>query len=181
MARSKKSETTSETKRKPTIHQDESAKVEPLTDEQLQTLFFSHKRILKGLIASKKLAYEAVTAAFKQAAADGISRKEIEIAIRMEQEDGEEEAKAEFARLERVGRWMGVPLGTQADLFARDWREEGKRAALDDKPADPPLNLGNDDFQAWLSGHAEGRTALNEMRAKKFAPLGTEPSTATVQ
>jgi hypothetical protein len=156
---------------------------EKLSDEQRQALLFSHKRNLKPLLAQEALAKGAVVKAFELAKKEGIPKKEIKIAIALESEEGEEACNAEVERYVRVARWMGVPLGTQREMFsagkpsaAEANFEAGKRAALDDLPAIPPAHLGQKAADVWLSGHAEGRkiplnVERNVDRASGFKPL----------
>lgn len=168
---------------KPSAKPAEARTVEALNDDQLQTLFFQHKKKLKALIASQKIAATAVKEAYALAKAEGVSKKEIEIALGFETEDGEKRAAADAERIYRVARWMGVAIGTQADLFegAAKHHEAGKRAAMSDEPRKPPTNLSNKDSQAWMEGFNEGLTALNASRAAQFKPLGDQPSTMRPQ
>lgn len=150
---------------------------EQLSDQQRQTLLFSHARKLKPLLAIEAEAKAAVTKAFELGKKEGVTKKEIKLKLSLETEEGIEAAKAELERTNRVARWMGV--AKQLELFggketvAERHYEDGRRAALDDKPASPPNHLAQKDSQVWLDGHAAGRTALNTERASSgFRPLG---------
>ena len=148
---------------------------EQLSDQQQQALMFSYKRKLKPLLAAEKEAKAAVTKQYELAKKEGITKKELELAIALETEEGIEKEKRELANKHRIARWMGV--GKQLELFdgkeihAERIFEDGRRAGLDDWPARPPAHLGQKDQQTWLEGHATGRTALNAMRATKFKAL----------
>lgn len=150
--------------------------VEQLSDQQRQALLFSHARKLKPLLAVETEAKAAVTKAFELAKKEGVLKKEIKLKLSLETEEGIDAAKAELERTNRVARWMGV--GKQLELFggketvAERHYEDGRRAALDDRPASPPAHLAQKDADVWLSGHAAGRTSLNTERASTgFKPL----------
>lgn len=148
------------------------------SDDQLRALLFSHKRKLVPLLRAEALAKADVTKAFEVAKKEGVAKRDIKLAIALDTEDGEEKARGEFQAIARVARWMGVPIGSQAELFPKFTQaeqdfEDGKRAALDDQPAKPPSHLSDKRVQTWLDGHAEGRTALNTQRASTgFKAIG---------
>ena len=151
--------------------------IEQLSDQQRQALMFSHKRKLVPLLEAEKLAKGAVTKAWEAAKKEGIPKKDIQLAIRLESEEGIETVKLDVERTNRVARWLGV--AKQLDMFgeketvAQRHYEDGRRAALNDLPAKPPAHLAGKDAQTWLEGHAAGRTALNTERASGgFKPLG---------
>lgn len=180
-----------------------------LSDQDRQALLFKHARTIKPLLAEKKEAADAVTKAFELAKSEGITRKDIELKILLESGEGIEKAKVEAERMQRVVRWMG--LGKQIEMFAdhetvaQRHYEDGRRAALDDRPASPPDHLSQKNAQTWLQGHESGRTTLNTQRiqngfrvpdqgeeatgdmlpiggaaAAATAHLGTEPPTHTM-
>lgn len=148
-----------------------------LSDQERQKLLFKHKRILKPLLAYKKEANDDVREAYEIAKKEGITRKQIELAIALENAEGVEAMKTDLAWMADVARWSGV--AKQLDLFgAKDDTtkserlfEDGRIAALNDQPAKPPDHLAQKDAQVWLDGHAAGRTSLNETRASGFKPL----------
>lgn len=153
---------------------------EGLNDEQLQVLFFQHKRKIKALTASRKIAADAVTEAFALAKAEGISKKEIELALALETDEGKKKLEAERARQERVARWMGEALGSQGDLVGDAHHDAGKRAAMSDELRKPPKHLHQRDAQSWLEGFDEGVQAMNAQRQSGFKQLGDQASSATV-
>lgn len=162
---------------------------EQLNDEQLQVLFFQHKREVKSLIgqheaakAEAKRLGKLVTQGYKLAAAEGISREELELAIKLETDEGLRELQVRREREERVARWMGEPLGSQSDLVGDAQEEAGKRAAMSDELRKPPSQLGQRDAQRWLKGFDKGVEAMNAQRAGGFkAPIGDAPPTVTTQ
>jgi hypothetical protein len=148
---------------------------EALSDQQRQTLLFNHRRKLKPLLDAEAQAKAAVKKAYELAKKEGIPKQDIQLAIRLESDEGIEAAKNDLERTNRIARWLGV--SKQLDLFgdkettAQRHFEDGRRAALDDQPAKPPSHLGTKDANTWHEGHAAGRTSLNESRIRGMAPL----------
>src|SRR5260370_16374416 len=91
---------------------------EQLSDQQQQALFFAHKRKIKPLIAAAEAAKTALNKAYDLAKSEGVAKKELEIALQLETEEGEVGIRAAHERLVRIARWMGVPIGTQFDFFS---------------------------------------------------------------
>lgn len=150
---------------------------EQISDEQQQERLLYYRRRLTPLIAAHKNAGSAVSTAFEMAKKEGITRKDIMLAIQLESEEGETTAKLELERTLRVIRHVGSEIAEQLDLFAKQSvqeraYEDGRRTALDDRPARPPEHLSQQAAQSWLTGHAEGRQALNAQRLGGFKPLG---------
>lgn len=167
MARSKS------TKTKP-----EKKTAEQLSDQERQRLLFAHRRKLKPLLAAKRNADDAVRKAFELAKKEGIPKKELDLAIRLETEDGVDAVRGQIEQMLRIDRWVGAEIGVQLEMFAKqDSRErnfeDGRRAALDDKPAKPPGHLSQQAEKHWLDGHAEGVKQISVSRAEGFRPLGT--------
>lgn len=159
-----------------------------LTDDQRQALFFQHRKQYSTLLAAKKAADAALKNACKLAKAelgdDAIDS--IKDAILLETPEGEAELKARIERQMRVARWMGLPVGAQADLFGEDRTPaadkafaDGKRAGLAGETARPPHDPSTEQYRRWLSGHAEGQAVL----AKGFGrmPLEQAADTADVR
>lgn len=156
------------------------AKVKPtpeqISDQDRQRLLFQHKRKIAPLVLAKDNAGKALTKAYELAKKEGITKKEIEVSLKLDTDEGIEAIRAEVERTQRVARWMG--LADQLDMFgqkqtnAERLYEDGKRAAFNDQPAKPPEHLSGKDAQIWLDGHAAGRTSLNTARAGEFKSLG---------
>ena len=161
--------------------------VEQLTDMELQKLTLSYKNKAIPLLEREKEAKAAVKALFEQAKNEGVSKKDIDLALKLdiklhdpEKHDANvDKAEREIERILRVARWMRVEVGTQFELFGATKEtkqerlfEDGRVAALNDQPAKPPAHLAQKDAQVWLDGHAAGRTALNTERAGGFKTLG---------
>ena len=148
-----------------------------LSDTERQRLLLMHKRKLKPLLLSESAAKDAVRKQYELAKKEGVTKKELEIALCLDTEEGAEKIKLQMQQILDVDRWMGKEIGTQLDMFpkrpaAAKAFDDGKRAALDDQPARPPSHLSQTAAQQWLAGHAEGRGANNTARAEGFKPLG---------
>lgn len=150
---------------------------EQLSDNQRQELLFAHRRKLKPLLATEKMAKSAVQKAYELAKKEGITKKELELAIKLETDDGADKVKMQMEQMLRVARWIGSKIGSQLNLFPEQSKNEeaydaGKRDALDDKQAKPPQHYSQVASQSYLEGHASGRTQINTSRAEGFKPLG---------
>lgn len=154
------------------------ATAEELSDRQRQSLLFSYMRRLKPLLMAETAAKAAVTKAYEIAKKEGVTKKEIEIALKLKTEDGAEKIKAEVERLLRIDRWIGTKIGTQLELDlpqaskAEAAFEDGRIAALNDQPAKAPEHFSQAATQQWLAGHSAGRTQLNQDRLQGMKPLG---------
>jgi hypothetical protein len=151
---------------------------EALSDQERQRLLFHHKRKLVPLLVAEASAKALVTKAKELAKKEGVTWKELQLAIGMSTEEGVEKCGAELERIVRVARWMGKRLSEQLDLFPKQSKAEeafadGKRAALNDEMRKPPSHLSQQASQSWMEGFDQGVVTQNEARMAGFAPLGT--------
>src|SRR5262249_43368285 len=65
---------------------------EEISDRQRQALLLSHRRKLKPLLETERLAKAAVAKAKELAKKEGITWKDLQLAIQLESEEGEEKA-----------------------------------------------------------------------------------------
>ena len=166
-------------KPKKAVAKEKKPTAEKLSDQERQRLLFAHKRKIKPLLSIELEAKGFTTMAFELAKKDGFTKKEIELAILLETDDGIEKIKVEVERTNRIARWMGV--GKQLDLFggeakqtpAERYYESGKIAAYDDEPRKPPSYLSDKDAAHWFEGFDAARQTMNVQRASAgFRPLG---------
>lgn len=153
-----------------------------LSDTERQRLLLHHRNKLKPLLVAEATAKKAVTERYELAKKEGVSKKELQIAMLLLNEEGVEKVRLEMQRFLDVDRWVGAELGEQLELFAKKSTaekhfEDGKRAALSDEKASPPAHLPQKDAQRWLAGHAEGQQTLNVSRLQVMKPLGEVVST----
>jgi hypothetical protein len=135
-----------------------------------EACFLKHVRAC--VLADEKLA-EAKSARSKirkLAKADGIELKVADAVITMGQwEPGE--IREHFATRARYAIWMGLPIGTQTDLFDGvpeaatpdlDWKAKGYTAAVTGKGAyaEAPENCPPDQIQNYLAGVHDGHAKI---------------------
>lgn len=144
---------------------------EKLSDDQRRDLLFLHVGKVKPLIAAVEATQANLKKAYELAKNDGIPKKDIELAISFETDEGNEKQTAEVERIMRVARWAGAKLGTQLDLFGKPEKvdpiyQDGYRAAMANESAKPPAHHPQKAAQRWLEGHADGRRRRHEMIAE---------------
>lgn len=157
-----------------------------LTDEQLQALFFQHKQKYEAALATKKKAdadfKNACKLAKSEVGDDAIER--IKYAIDLEDEKGEARLKERMLRMAEVARWMGLEVGTQADLFPADNRPgddrayaEGKRHGMEGKERRPPHDPSTSQSRSWLKGYDDGQ-AVNRSKMQDAMTRPAKEETA---
>lgn len=144
--------------------------IENFSEEDLQKLFFQGKKDYEKNLAAKKKTDADFKNCCKRIKAELGKRgvAEIKLAIMLADETGEEEAKADIESTIRVMRWMGVPIGTQADLFpdidpasAADRAfAEGKRQGLSGEPQNNPHHHTTQAHGAHNDGWVHGQHML---------------------
>lgn len=106
----------------------------------------------------------------KELKADGIPKKDLEYALKLEKTKDDEEAIRQQLREQQLARWLGHKLGTQADLFAGDTAdrtpitdkayEEGFRAGSAGAGNTPPYD--GDAGQQWIKGWHAGQAVIHQ-------------------
>lgn len=146
-----------------------------LSENQERALFFDHL----NKIQSSKEELEQVKAAharlFKAAKADGITKKDLEYALRLRADDSNGEELLEERRREvRIAKWLQHPVGTQIDLFDEDRttaveraKELGKNAGMEGQTCISPYDGSTEQAQAWIKGWQEGQKAIFDIRQKQ--------------
>lgn len=171
------------------------ATAEELSDEQRQVLFLQNLKKVKAAKEAMGAASSSLRLAYKVAKSDGFAKKKIDYAIDLEKDDGK--AMLEERRQEQeIAKWLGHPIGTQADLFdsgkptddrpLRDRAfDEGKRAGmLSEGPLKPPYDPGSDAYEGYVEGWHRGQEALVNIKKTKdpepplLRPEGNEPAGA---
>jgi hypothetical protein len=151
-----------------------------MTEEQREALFFDAKGRYATALAKKK----AEDAAFKNVCrtikADGVALKDIKFALDLDAD--ENGAMLERRRREAmIARWMGHPIGTQADLFGDGVDRtpavdkafaEGKRAGMEGASMKSPeaYHPSSEQFQAWCRGWHTGQEAIFNIKELKDGP-----------
>lgn len=140
-----------------------------LREDERQALHFRHVREFEASQAEKKRVDSDFKSVKDRIKEEGGSISAIELTLKLRTEEGQAAFKAAMAEQAEVARRNGV--GVQVEMFGKDVdpiHEDGKRAAMNDEPCKPPAHLAQKAAQRWIGGHAEGRVALNTMRAENF-------------
>ena len=106
-----------------------------LSPDQQKALFFHHLGRVSALKEKVASASGELRAAYKSAKADSFTKKDIDFALSLEND--EDEKMVEQRRREtEIAAWCGHPIGTQADLFdATDRTPLVERAAAEGRKA----------------------------------------------
>ena len=152
---------------------------EPLSEEQLQSLFFQHKQEYEKALASKKEADAQLKVVAKRIKSEGTKLSDIKLAIELEHPEASGDMRARLERELRVARWVGAPVGTQFSLLDEvdrtpideRVREDGKRAGLRGEAGTAPSHLPGNLMSVWAEGYAEGQSVL----ASRFKATDAQP------
>lgn len=151
-----------------------------LTDDQEQALFFQHKRKIGALKDKLAEVNSDLRNAYKQAKAENFAKKDFDWAFKLDDADAEGELMEEAKRREQIARWMGHPVGTQAELnfggvdrtpIDDKARAAGKRHAMAGGAAVVPAEFSGPAVQAWLDGWHEGDKAFRSVKDKTRAEI----------
>jgi hypothetical protein len=144
--------------------------IENISDDQLQALFFQSKRDYEKFLATKKKSDADFKNCCKRIKAELGKRgvAEIKLAVTLGDENGEAEAKADIESTIRVMRWMGVPIGTQADLFPDNDPTtiterafaDGKRHALAGDRRSNPHHHTTEAARSYEAGYDKGQEGM---------------------
>lgn len=154
-----------------------------LTDTELQSLFFHHRRQYKAALDKKKMVDADFKNTCKQARAD-LGKRTIDLiklSFELDSPEGEAVFKMRIEQEMRVARWLGLALGTQGELFeAVDRRPaeekfyaEGRRHGLAGDPCAPRAASGTATYQDYMRGFSDGQAILAQ-GIKKPAPTPLE-------
>lgn len=151
--------------------QHDNTRNEPLTDDELHALTLQHKKKYESALAKKKAADADLKSVCKVLKADlgDFGLKDIKDMIAAEEDGFDEKFQAELERKARLARWLGIDLGTQADLFdfgavkpglAERAYEDGKRAGMAGEVCAPPFDGGGEAHQKFVEGWHAGQAVL---------------------
>lgn len=132
-----------------------------LTDEEKRALTFHHARAYEAadaLVEKAKAERTAVVDLAKSDLGKGAKHDIVDLLTA----NTPAKMKAVFDRVQRLARWAGLPVGSQAQLFEKtpDTFEDGKVAGMSGLACEPPKELAQDSAQRWISGWHEGQTVL---------------------
>lgn len=151
-----------------------------LSDDQRFALTEQHKKTYIKRLAEKKAADKALQDLGKEVKADlgKYGLKQIKDMIDLETPEGEEKLKAEMESRAQVMRWLGMDIGTQAELFGDTDRRpvtekafaEGKAAGIKGEAHKNPYHQTNPGHGEWQRGWEIGQNTV----MKGFKKLDTE-------
>jgi hypothetical protein len=159
---------------------------EQLSDMDRQRLLMDHKRRIKPLLLAAKEAAADLREAYELAKSEGVPKKQIELAVLLETEEGRTKVLGQFQRMIDVDRWMGKSIGTQLELFDKQSPkeaafEQGRIAALNNEARRAPSHLSDTNAQHWMEGWGSGMAQVNKSRDESlsgFKPLAAVASEA---
>src|SRR5215469_1827259 len=142
-----------------------------LSDDERRALTLHHQKLYVAADALVEKAKSDRKAIADQAKADLGKGVMSDIKDMIAAKD-EKTAKGNIERALRLARWMGLPVGTQVNLFDAPVddraKSEGMTAGMEGKICEPPRHLAATAHQEWIAGWHEGQTIL----AGAFKKLG---------
>lgn len=140
------------------------------TGDERFALLARHKKAIVALREAKKEAAKAVKDAEKLCKSElgDDAVLEIDHMIELETAEGEARFKAKVEREVRVAQWMGLPVGSNGNLFDLVDRTpavdraaaNGKRDGLAGEPARPNCDPSVPQYAAYMAGYAEGQKIM---------------------
>jgi hypothetical protein len=149
-----------------------------LSDVEQQALFFQHKKKYEVALSAKKLADAALLNVGKLAKAElgEHAVADIKESLKLGSPEGQADLKERMERQYRVARWMGMPLGSQSDLFGPDRRTGGEIAhslgfehgsAGESRKLPDRYAASSPEGQAYFKGWDQGQEAIFNIKEKK--------------
>lgn len=152
-----------------------------LNDDQLEALFWSHKRLYANALAAKKNADANFKNACKKAKSE-LGDHAVESLKLVCSIETDPEAEGRFKGLVeaqmRAARWAGAAVGTQFSLLDEVNRApavdmafaEGRRHGLAGEPRKPGWAPGTDQYGAYMEGFTAGQDVLAQGIKKPTEP-----------
>jgi ribosome modulation factor len=145
-----------------------------LSDDERRALTLHHKGLYEAADALVEKAKADRTSVADLAKAD-LGKGAISDIKDMIANSDDKKLKASLERTLRLARWLGMPVGTQVNMFEAPVEdraaEDGRTAGMEGKACDPPRHLAVTASQRWIGGWHEGQTVL----ASAFKKLRPEP------
>lgn len=154
-----------------------------LSEEDEMNLLFINVGLVSNAQAKLATANSEVRNAYKRAKADGFSKKQVDLAIRLRTEEGQKSFKADLEDSARIARWSGMAIGEQGSLFDEKDRtpiaerayDEGRRAGLQSEDLNSnPYDVTTEAGQAYISGWHDGQSKYRAGIKKKEEPGSEE-------
>lgn len=152
-----------------------------LSDDQRFALTVLHKKSYERSLAAKKAADADLKNTCKLARAElgPTAIDDIKDMIALDSPEGESLLKSKVERMVKVARWMGLPIGTQGDIFSDVDRTpavekaeaKGKRDGLAGAPCNPECDTSVPQYESYMKGFHAGQAVL----AKGIRPIEQAP------
>jgi hypothetical protein len=154
--------------------------LEGLSDDQRYSLLEQHRESYERKLAAKKAADKALKDIGKIIKSDlgknGMAQ--IKALIEASTPEGEAAIRERISCDAQVLRWLGVPIGTQADFFPDTDRtplterafNEGKRQGLAGESCSNPHHHATEAHRFHNDGYAEGQQTLATKGFSKLSP-----------
>lgn len=129
------------------------------TEGEDRAIFLKHLRLIQGQRARVDAERKIEKVLRKDARNDGIVLAEIDFGMRCRSVEDETIIPMEQIRRNAIMRWLGMPIGTQAEFnFAKDSlkdraRREGAAAGWGALPRTPPYDAGTPEEQEWIKAY----------------------------
>ena len=146
-----------------------------LTEKQEKALFFHHLGIVKRQKDRAESENGTLRSFYKQAKADGYSKKDIDFALALEK-DEDDKMVEERRRQQMIALWMQHSIGTQPDMFDLQpdrtpsvdrAYEAGEIAGMKGDSMVSPHAENTEQGQAWMRGWHAGQEALFAIKEMK--------------
>jgi len=154
--------------------------MESLSSDQMYSLAEQHRKNFVVRLAAKRAADKALKDLGKIIKADlGAGGMDmVKALIEGGSPEGEAAIRARIERDAQVLRWLGVPIGTQTDMFPTDDRtplserafNEGKRVGLAGESRDNPHHPNTEAHRFYEDGYNEGQKTLATRGFSKLEP-----------
>lgn len=143
-------------------------------DREEKALFLHHMPRIKAAKDRVNSATADLRNLYKKAKAEGnFTKADFDTAFALETAEKEARERARIARALKIAKIVGSAMGNQLDLFLEPdrtpaidrAREEGERASMEGKSAQPPYDPSTPQFKTWLEGwHGHQATLAKGIR-----------------
>lgn len=162
----------------------QAAKTNPDVDTEAKALFLHHLPKIEKAKQAIADATNALRILYKSAKADGMLKRDFDVAMEMAKANGEKNKKAAIARELTIARWMGYDLGAQLDMFLEPERvpaaerayAEGQTASMTGKPLKCDYHESTEQFREFVRGFQDHQTTLQAGFQKLESDFSKEPS-----
>jgi len=139
-----------------------------LTPDQQRALFLQHKDRRRKLLEVLQTANSEVRNHLKVVKADGFTKEQLDIALKLDTPAGEEAVRMKITQTLQAARYVGSEIGAQMELFTQPdvtpavdrAYDEGKQASMENKRAEPPYHPSTEQYRKFMSGYHDHQATL---------------------